>query len=98
MVLVGYVILPRWWSLANSMSLRACGGPGVAALLPFSALGWPAATPDLAKYFPGALLETGHDILFFWVARMAMLSLELTGQAPFKEVCVCVRAGGGAIR
>ena len=40
---------------------------------------WPQATPDLAKYYPGALLETGHDILFFWVARMVMLGMKLTG-------------------
>ena len=52
-------------------------------------MGWPdAASPDLARFFPGALLETGHDILFFWVARMVMLSLTLTGEVPFKQVRV----------
>lgn len=55
-------------------------------LLPFSSLGWPKATPDLAKFFPNTLLETGHDILFFWVARMVMLSLELTDLLPFRDV------------
>uniref|UniRef100_A0A0N5CD11 Valine--tRNA ligase, mitochondrial n=1 Tax=Strongyloides papillosus TaxID=174720 RepID=A0A0N5CD11_STREA len=53
---------------------------------PFSVMGWPENTNDMKKYFPGALLETGHDILFFWVARMVFLSQELTGQLPFKEV------------
>jgi valyl-tRNA synthetase len=41
---------------------------------------------DLSVYFPQTLMETGQDILFFWVARMAMMSLELTGQVPFREV------------
>jgi valyl-tRNA synthetase len=55
-------------------------------LFPFSVMGWPNQTADLAKFYPGALLETGHDILFFWVARMVMLGLELTGTLPFKTV------------
>ncbi len=55
-------------------------------LFPFSTLGWPEQTPDLAKFFPGHLLETGHDILFFWVARMVMMSLELTDKLPFDTV------------
>jgi valyl-tRNA synthetase len=50
-------------------------------LFPFSVLGWPQQTEDLARYFPGALLETGRDILFFWVARMVMMGLQLTGKA-----------------
>ena len=49
-------------------------------LWPFSTMGWPNQTPDLAQFYPGALLETGHDILFFWVARMVMLGIKLTGQ------------------
>lgn len=53
---------------------------------PFSIFGWPEKTADLKNFFPGALLETGHDILFFWVARMVFMSQELTGQLPFKEV------------
>lgn len=56
------------------------------ALWPFSTLGWPTESLDLAKFFPGSLLETGHDILFFWVARMVMMSLHFTGKLPFKEV------------
>lgn len=55
-------------------------------LYPISIFGWPNETPDLKKYFPGHLLETGHDILFFWVARMVMMCQELTGELPFKEV------------
>lgn len=55
-------------------------------LWPFSTLGWPNQTADLDKLFPTSVLETGWDILFFWVARMIMLSLNLTGKVPFKEV------------
>jgi len=55
-------------------------------LFPFSVMGWPNATCDLSKFYPGSLLETGHDILFFWVARMVMLGLELTGELPFRTV------------
>jgi len=50
-------------------------------------MGWPnEETPDMKAFFPGDLLETGHDILFFWVARMVMMSLELTDKLPFKTV------------
>lgn len=52
-------------------------------LFPFSVMGWPQQTSDLSRFFPGALLETGNDILFFWVARMVMLSLQLTGQVQW---------------
>ncbi|KAF2674470.1 valyl-tRNA synthetase [Microthyrium microscopicum] len=55
-------------------------------LWPFATLGWPNQTHDLDKLFPTSVLETGWDILFFWVARMIMLSLKLTGKIPFKEV------------
>ncbi|TDL17084.1 hypothetical protein BD410DRAFT_754782 [Rickenella mellea] len=55
-------------------------------LWPFSILGWPEKTPDLQHYYPSSILETGWDILFFWVARMVMLGIKLTGQVPFKEV------------
>lgn len=57
-----------------------------AGLWPFSTLGWPNETADLSKLFPTSVLETGWDILFFWVARMIILSLHLTGKVPFKEV------------
>jgi valyl-tRNA synthetase len=55
-------------------------------LWPFSTLGWPAQTDDLAKYYPTTVLETGYDILFFWVARMIVMGLKFTGQVPFKYV------------
>lgn len=54
------------------------------ALLPFSLHGWP--DKPLHDFYPLSLMETGHDILFFWVARMTMLGLELTGTVPFKEI------------
>jgi valyl-tRNA synthetase len=55
-------------------------------LWPFSTLGWPGKTPDLERYYPGSVLETGYDILFFWVARMIMLGLEHMGEIPFDTV------------
>ncbi len=55
-------------------------------LWPFSTLGWPDATEDLARYYPGSVMETGYDILFFWVARMMMLGIELAGDIPFHTV------------
>ncbi|MEI7477128.1 MAG: class I tRNA ligase family protein [bacterium] len=55
-------------------------------LWPFSTLGWPEKTPDLGKYYPNDLLETGYDILFPWVARMLMMGLVNMEQAPFKNV------------
>lgn len=55
-------------------------------LFPFSIFGWPNQSEDLSVFYPGTLLETGHDILFFWVARMVMLGLKLTGRLPFREV------------
>ena len=58
------------------------------ALWPFSTLGWPQEKPELKSYLPTDILVTGFDIIFFWVARMVMMSLELTNQVPFKEVYV----------
>lgn len=55
-------------------------------LWPFSTLGWPEKTPEFNKYFPGDVLVTGFDIIFFWVARMVMMSLHFTDQLPFKTV------------
>ena len=56
------------------------------ALWPFATLGWPKETLDLNKYYPNSLLETGKNILFFWVARMVMMGLFLTDKVPFKRV------------
>ncbi|KAK9917842.1 hypothetical protein WJX75_008794 [Coccomyxa subellipsoidea] len=67
-------------------------------LWPFSTLGWPdEAAPDLARFYPTTVMETGHDILFFWVARMIMMGLEFTGRAPFSTVFLhgLVRDGQG---
>jgi valyl-tRNA synthetase len=55
-------------------------------LWPFSTLGWPEETADLARFYPGSVMETGYDIIFFWVARMMMLGLELVGDVPFRVV------------
>ena len=55
-------------------------------LWPFSTLGWPEQTPDLKYFYPTSYMETGYDILFFWVARMIMSGLEFTGQIPFHTV------------
>lgn len=55
-------------------------------LWPFSTMGWPDDTEDLKKYFPTDFLSTAPDIIFFWVARMIMASIEFTGEIPFKDV------------
>ena len=55
-------------------------------LWPFSTLGWPAKTEDFELFYPGAVLETGSDILFFWVARMVWFGKYFTGKSPFKDV------------
>ncbi len=79
---------------------ETCASPGVelrqdpdifdtwfsSGLWPFSTLGWPTATPDLQRYYPTSVMETGYDIIFFWVARMMMLGLELTDREPFHTV------------
>lgn len=56
------------------------------ALWPFSTLGWPDNTPELARYYPGDVLVTGFDIIFFWVARMVMMGLYVMGDVPFRTV------------
>ncbi|MBP6056925.1 MAG: valine--tRNA ligase [Nitrosomonas sp.] len=58
------------------------------ALWPFSTLGWPDQTPELKTFLPTSVLITGFDIIFFWVARMVMMSLHFTGKVPFKEVYI----------
>ena len=55
-------------------------------LWPFSTLGWPNQTPELKYFYPTSYMETGYDILFFWVARMIMMGLEFTGEVPFHTV------------
>jgi len=58
------------------------------ALWPFSTLGWPEQTPELAKHYPTSVLVTGFDIIFFWVARMIMMGLKFQDDVPFKEVYI----------
>ncbi len=75
-----------------------CGSPDIrqdddvldtwfsSGLWPFSTLGWPRETADMADYYPTTVRETGYDILFFWVAREVMLGLEMTGRVPYSVI------------
>src|ERR1700694_172281 len=58
------------------------------ALWPFSTLGWPDATAELGRFYPGSVLVTGFDIIFFWVARMMMMGLKFMGEVPFRDVYI----------
>ena len=58
------------------------------ALWPFSTLGWPDQTPELGRYYPGDVLVTGFDIIFFWVARMMMMGIHFMGDVPFKDIYI----------
>lgn len=67
------------------------------ALWPFSTLGWPEQTPELAKYYPTSVLVTGFDIIFFWVARMMMFGMYFMNDIPFKDIYITglIRDGEG---
>jgi valyl-tRNA synthetase len=85
---------------AGPKACEACGRPPVelrqdddifdtwfsSGLWPFSTLGWPERTRDFERFYPGSVMETAYDIIFFWVARMMMLGIHLTGEAPFHTV------------
>jgi valyl-tRNA synthetase len=58
------------------------------ALFPFSTMGWPDETPDLARYYPTTVLVTGFDIITFWVSRMMMMGIHFTGTEPFRDVVI----------
>ena len=58
------------------------------ALWPYSTLGWPEKTPELSAFYPGAVLITAFDIIFFWVARMMMMGIKFLGEVPFKDVYI----------
>ncbi|HEX6113248.1 MAG TPA: valine--tRNA ligase [Geminicoccaceae bacterium] len=58
------------------------------ALWPFSTLGWPERTPELARFYPNDVLVTAYDIIFFWIARMMMMGLKFMGEVPFREVYI----------
>ncbi len=87
----------RMASMEDLVACPYCGGaveqdPDVldtwfsSQLWPFSTLGWPEPNADLERYYPTAVMETGYDILFFWVARMIMAGLKFTGKVPFRDV------------
>ncbi|GBE26063.1 valine--tRNA ligase [bacterium BMS3Bbin02] len=96
-------------SRTEATECTSCGGSVTAdedvldtwfssALWPFSTLGWPDDTSDFQRYYPTNVLVTGHDILFFWVARMLMMGQRFTGQKPFSDIVIhgIVRTEDGA--
>jgi valyl-tRNA synthetase len=92
----GQLLVPR----EDPQTCPHCGSPRLvqetdvldtwfsSALWPFSTLGWPDATPELKLFYPTSVLVTAFDILFFWVARMMMMSLHFMGEVPFREVYI----------
>src|ERR1041385_1874439 len=58
------------------------------ALWPFATLGWPEETDDVGRFYPNAMLHTGFDIIYFWVARMMQMGLHFMGDVPFREVAI----------
>ena len=87
----------RFASRTDLTTCPDCGGPlrqdedvldtwFSSQLVPFTSLGWPDRTPDLTRFYPGDVLVTGPDIIFFWVARMVMSGLDCTGKLPFGTV------------
>jgi valyl-tRNA synthetase len=99
----------QWASIDEPTDCAKCHGIGFhqdpdvldtwfsSGLWPFSTLGWPDDTPDMRRFYPTSVMETGHDILFFWVARMIMFGLEFTDKEPFHTVYLhgLIRADGG---
>jgi valyl-tRNA synthetase len=93
-----YVARSEAEALAQAASQGVCGGLRrdadvldtwfSSALVPFSSLGWPERTPELAHFLPSSVLVTGFDIIFFWVARMVMMTRHFTGEVPFRTVYV----------
>jgi valyl-tRNA synthetase len=95
---VGHVTVSA--AVEGPAACEACGRPAAdlrqdpdifdtwfsSGLWPFSTLGWPERTPDLARFYPGTVMETAYDIIFFWVARMMMLGIHLMGEIPFSYV------------
>jgi valyl-tRNA synthetase len=97
----GQVFVARNQATAQALADAAYGGATLisqdedvldtwfsSGLWPFSTLGWPARTPELARYYPTDVLVTGFDIIFFWVARMMMMGLHFMGDVPFRTVVI----------
>ena len=84
----------KWLNLENGVRYSLERDPDVldtwfsSALWPFSTLGWPEKTPELAKFYPTAVLVTAFDIIFFWVARMMMFGVHFMGEVPFRTVLI----------